>query len=311
MTASIVDAPRQTTLRNRINCSGIGLHSGRRIRLTIGPAAIDSGIRFRRVDVPQSASAIIPARWDHVVDTRLCSVIGNNDGVVVGTVEHLMAALAGLGIDNAMVELDGPEVPIMDGSAAAFVFLIECAGVVEQSAPRRRIRILKRVTVGDERASATLAPAPFSILDFALDFSNPAVGRQERTVRLDDGAFKRDLSRARTFGFEEEVEHLRKSGLIRGGSLDNAIVIGPDRVLNREGLRYGDEFVRHKLLDAMGDLYLAGAMIEGRFSGVRSGHALNNQLLRALFADVDAWDWIEDDVAAPVWADTELRMATA
>ena len=310
MTGSNLPATRQRTLKNRIGCSGIGLHSGRRISLTIGPAATDVGIQFKRVDTPNAAT-IIPARWDRVVDTKLCTVVGNGDGVVVGTVEHLLAAFSGIGIDNATVEIDGPEVPIMDGSAEAFVFLIECAGIVEQSAARKRIRILKRVSVGDERASATLTPAPCFTLDFALDFASPAIGRQERSVRLVDGAFKRDLSRARTFGFAEEVEHLRQAGLIRGGSLDNAVVLGSDRVLNREGLRYGDEFVRHKMLDAMGDLYLAGAMIEGRFNGVRSGHALNNQLLRALFADHDAWDWVDDDAVSTVWDDTELRMATA
>src|ERR1700761_7868215 len=224
-------AARQKTLRSRINCSGVGLHSGRRVMLTIGPAAIHTGIQFKRTDAAGNG-AMIPARWDRVIDTKLCTVIDNGDGVIVSTVEHLMAAFAGLGIDNATVEIDGPEVPIMDGSADAFVFLIECAGIVEQSAPRKRLRILKSVTVGDDRASATLAPAPFATLEFALDFSNPVIGRQEKSVVLTDGAFKRELSRARTFGFAEEVELLQKAGLARGGSLDNAIVIGADRVLN-------------------------------------------------------------------------------
>jgi UDP-3-O-[3-hydroxymyristoyl] N-acetylglucosamine deacetylase len=310
MTDMTIPTVRQKTLKSRINCNGVGLHSGRRVMMTIGPAAIDSGIRFKRVD-PAGKGAIIPARWDHVVDTRLCTVIGNGDGVVVSTVEHLMAAFAGLGIDNATIEIDGPEVPIMDGSADAFVFLIECAGIVEQTAPRKRIRVLKSVSVGDERASATLVPAPFASLDFALDFPNPAIGKQEKSVRVAEDAFKRELSRARTFGFAEEVELLRKAGLARGGSLDNAIVIGADRVLNREGLRYGDEFVRHKLLDAMGDLYLAGAAIEGRFLGARSGHALNNQLLRALFDDPEAWV-MTDDIAAPAeWSEAGILQATA
>jgi UDP-3-O-[3-hydroxymyristoyl] N-acetylglucosamine deacetylase len=301
---------RQRTLKSRINCSGVGLHSGRRVMLTIGPAAVNTGIQFKRTDAA-GKGAIIPARWDRVVDTRLCSVIGNGDGVVVSTVEHLMAAFAGLGIDNVMVEIDGPEVPIMDGSADAFVFLIECAGIAEQSAPRKRIRVLKSVTVGDNRASATLTPAPFAMLDFALDFANPAIGKQEKSVRVTEDAFKRELSRARTFGFAEEVEMLQKAGLAQGGSLDNAIVIAADRVLNREGLRYGDEFVRHKLLDAMGDLYLAGALIEARFLGTRSGHALNNQLLRALFADPDAWVLV-DDISAPAeWSDAGVLQATA
>jgi UDP-3-O-[3-hydroxymyristoyl] N-acetylglucosamine deacetylase len=303
-------AIRQKTLKARISCSGVGLHTGRRVTLTIGPAAINTGIQFKRTD-PAGLGAVIPARWDHVVDTKLCTVIGNGDGVVISTVEHLMAALSGLGVDNAMIEIDGPELPIMDGSSDAFVFLIECAGIVEQSAARKRIRILQPISVGDERSSASLLPAPFASIEFALDFSNPAIGRQEKSVMVEEDSFKRELSRARTFGFADEVEMLRKAGLARGGSLDNAIVIGTDRVLNREGLRYGDEFVRHKMLDATGDLYLAGAAIEGRFRGVRSGHALNNQLLRALFADVDAWTYVDDTTAAPEWTDVEIRQATA
>src|ERR1700722_4682840 len=295
---------RQKTLKSRINCNGVGLHSGRRVMLTIGPAAVDTGIQFKRVD-PAGMGAVIPARWDHVVDTKLCTVIGNGDGVVVSTVEHLMAAFAGLGIDNAMIEIDGPEVPIMDGSADAFVFLIECAGLVAQSAAAKRIRVLKTVSVGDGQTTACLTPAARSGLDFTLDFTNPAVGRQEKSIHLDGDVFKRELARARTFGFADEVEMLRKAGLARGGSLDNAIVIGADRVLNREGLRYGDEFVRHKLLDAMGDLYLAGAAIEGRFLGARSGHALNNQLLRALFADPEAWIMTDDMTAPADWSEAE------
>jgi UDP-3-O-[3-hydroxymyristoyl] N-acetylglucosamine deacetylase len=303
-------AIRQKTLKTRINCSGVGLHTGRRVTLTIGPAAIDTGIQFKRID-PAGMGAVIPARWDHVVDTRLCTVIGNDDGVVISTVEHLMAAFSGLGVDNAMIEIDGPELPIMDGSADAFVFLIECAGIVEQSAALRRIRILQPVSVGDDRSSASLIPAPYASLDFALDFANPAIGRQEKSVLIEEDSFKRELSRARTFGFADEVEMLRKAGLARGGSLDNAIVIGADCILNREGLRYGDEFVRHKMLDAMGDLYLAGAVIEGRFMGSRSGHTLNNQLLRALFANPDGWAYVDDATAAPEWSDAEMLQATA
>ena len=305
-----LSAIRQKTLKARISCSGVGLHSGRRVTLTIGPAASDSGIRFKRVD-PAGKGAVIPARWDHVVDTKLCTVIGNEDGVIVSTIEHLMAALSGLGVDNAMIEIDGPELPIMDGSADAFVFLIECAGMVEQSANRKRIRILQPISVGNDRARASLTPAPYASLDFALDFANPTIGRQEKSVLIDEDSFKRELSRARTFGFADEVEMLRKAGLAQGGSLDNAIVIGADRVLNREGLRYGDEFVRHKMLDAMGDLYLAGAPIEGRFWGARSGHALNNQLLRALFADSDSWTYVDCAAAAPEWTNAEMLQASA
>jgi len=310
MTVSAFSSQRQKTLKTRINCRGVGLHSGRHVNMVLGPAAIDSGISFRRTDAA-GGNVTIAARWDRVVDTRLCTVIGDESGITVGTVEHLMAAFAGLGVDNALIELDGPEVPIMDGSAEAFVFLIECAGLAEQSAPTKRIKILKRIAVGDDQAGAALTPSPNTVLDFALDFANPAIGRQERTVRLVNGTFRHELARARTFGLAEEVEHLRKAGLIRGGSLDNAIVVGPDRVLNREGLRFGDEFVRHKLLDALGDLYLAGAPIEGRFSGTRSGHALNNQLLRALFADTDAWTLVDSDSEPAAWAQPELRQATA
>ena len=302
---------RQRTLKTRIDCSGVGLHSGRRVRLTIGPAAIDAGIVFKRID-PAGGGAVIPARWNRVVDTRLCTTIGNGQGVSIGTIEHLMSAFSGLSIDNATVEIDGPEVPIMDGSADAFVFLIECAGIVEQTAQRKRIRILKRISVADGEASATLMPGPVAALEFALDFPSAAIGRQDKTVKLVDGAFKRELSRARTFGFAEEVEQLRRAGLARGGSLDNAIVIGADRVLNSEGLRYADEFVRHKLLDAVGDLYLAGGAIEGRFLGIRSGHALNNRLLQALFADNEAWTIVEDrESVAPEWIEAETRQATA
>src|ERR1700761_3353691 len=193
-------AARQKTLRSRINCSGVGLHSGRRVMLTIGPAAIHTGIQFKRTDAAGNG-AMIPARWDRVIDTKLCTVIDNGDGVIVSTVEHLMAAFAGLGIDNATVEIDGPEVPIMDGSADAFVFLIECAGIVEQSAPRKRIRILQPISVGDERACATLTPGLFATLDFTLDFANPAIGKQEKSIEMSGDSFKRDLSRARIFGF--------------------------------------------------------------------------------------------------------------
>ena len=286
----------QRTLRTRIHCNGIGLHTGRRLRLTIGPAAIDSGVLFRRVDLP--GEPVIPARWDRVVDTRLCTVIADEAGARVGTIEHLMSAFAGLGIDNAMVEIDGPEIPVMDGSAEAFVFLIECAGSVEQSASQKRLRILKRVAVANGSVSASLSPSPCAMLDFTLDYANATIGRQQRSVRLRGDAFKREIARARTFGFAEEVDALRQHGLALGGSLDNAVVIAADRVVNREGLRYGDEFVRHKILDAIGDLALVGAPIEGRFSGMRSGHALNNQLLRALFADPEAWSWIEDETPA-------------
>nr|MDP9196608.1 UDP-3-O-acyl-N-acetylglucosamine deacetylase [Pseudomonadota bacterium] len=254
-------------------------------------------ITFVRTDQP-AATAVVPALWDRVTETRLCTVIANEHGVSVSTVEHLMAALRGCGIDNAVVEIDGPEVPIMDGSSAPFVFLIECAGIVDQDAPRRTIRILKEVTVRDGDKIATLSPAAESIFSCEISFESKVIGRQIGLVHLGEGRFRSDVSRARTFGFLHEVEYLRSIGLARGGSLDNAIVIDGDTILNEGQLRYPDEFVRHKILDSIGDLYLAGAPILGRFHAFRPGHALNSQLLRALFADRSAWTDDSADSAA-------------
>ena len=278
----------QQTLAGAVECVGIGLHSGMSVTMTLHPAPAGHGIVFRRLDVETSARDI-PARFDRVVDTRMCTVLGNEAGVTVGTVEHLMAALAGLGVDNARVDLDGPEVPIMDGSSAPFVFLIECTGLIEQSQPRRVVRVLKDVSVADGGAEASLAPDRCLTLDCEIEYRSAAVARQALVLPLVNGAFRKELSRARTFGFLEDVEKLRSLGLARGGSLDNAIVVDAGRVLNQDGLRYEDEFVRHKALDALGDLYLAGGMVIGAFRGVRSGHGANNRLLRALFADPTAW----------------------
>ncbi len=252
------------------------------------PADVNSGVTFVRADLPEDRS-VIAARWDRVCDTTLCTVIGNRHGASVGTVEHLMAALRGCGVDNALIELDGPEVPIMDGSAAPFVFLIESAGVTSQAAIRRAIRILKPVEVREGDKLARLAPGPGFSFSFEIDFPSQAVSRQKGRIRLANGAFKSDLASARTFGFLKDVEGLRARGLARGGSLDNAIVINGDRIMNEDGLRFEDEFVRHKILDSIGDLYLAGAPILGHFHGARSGHTLNNALLRALFEDELSW----------------------
>lgn len=281
------DVVRQKTLKSTIDCTGIALHSGRKVRMTLSPGNPDSGIVFLRTDV--QVDPVVPARWDRVVDTRLCTVIGNEAGVTVGTVEHLMAAFAGLGVDNAVVKLDGPEVPVMDGSSEPFVFLIECAGIVEQDAPRQCIRVLKQVSFGDDRCAATLTPDEGFSVSFDMDYEARGVRRQTIQVGLVNGTFKKELARARTFGFLQDVEKMRTMGLGRGGSLENAIVIDEGRVLNPEGLRYENEFVRHKSLDAVGDLYLAGAPIVGHFHGACSGHAANNRLLRALFADETAW----------------------
>lgn len=288
-TAGVV---KQRTLKTSISCVGVGLHSGNKVTMTLRPAEANSGIHFRRTDIA-GAGALIPARWDAVSDTRLNTCIADQNGVGVRTIEHLMAALSGMGIDNAEIEINGPEVPVMDGSAAPFLFLIECAGVVEQSAPRRAVKVLKPVVVRDGNKSAMLVPDSGFSVHMEIDFPVPTIGRQECLLDLTPGAFKADVSRARTFGFEQEVAAMRAAGLGRGGSLDNAVVIASDGqgVLNEEGLRYDDEFVRHKALDAVGDLYLAGGPILGAFSGCRTGHALNNTLLRALFADSSAWTY--------------------
>jgi len=278
-------AARQKTLKTSIHCRGVGLHSGIRVGMTLHPSAADSGIVFRRSD---AGGAIIPASWRNIVDSSLSTTLGSG-GVCVGTVEHLMAAFAGLEIDNAVVELDGPEVPVMDGSAAPFVFLIECAGIVEQDAPRCAIEVLKPVTVGAPGKSAALTPDDTFRMSFSIEFPSCAITRQEIEVAPDPDRFKNEISRARTFGFLDEVDRMRAAGLALGGSLDNAVVISGDRVLNHDGLRYRDEFVRHKVLDAMGDLYLAGGPLLGHFRGVRSGHATNRQLLAQFFADRSAW----------------------
>ena len=279
---------QQRTLASAVSCQGVGLHSGADISMTLAPAAAGSGIVFIRTDMDD---ARIPAQWDRVVDTRLCSVLANDDGVSVGTVEHVMAALAGCGIDNVTISLNGGEVPIMDGSSAPFVRMIERVGVVDQDAPRRVIRVLKEVSVDHGNGRVTLSPADMQVFDFEIDFDSAVVNRQSLSLNVVNGAFCKELADARTFGFLSEVEAMRAAGLAKGGSLDNAIVVGHDGVLNEDGLRYDDEFVRHKLLDAIGDMYLAGAPVVGRFSGTCSGHAANNKLLRALFADPEAWTW--------------------
>jgi len=289
-TQSDTQIVRQRTLKNSMSCTGVGLHGGDTVTMTLLPADANTGIHFRRADLDGDA-AIIPARWDLVVDTRLCTVLGNESGVTIGTVEHVMAALAGCGIDNAVIEVDGPEVPIMDGSSEPFVFLIECAGVVEQDAPRRVIRIHKEIQIAEGEVEVSLTPGDCLDLNVRIDFDSKAVARQELSVGLMNGSFRKELASARTFGFLHEVEQLRAAGLAKGGSLENAIVVSGDEILNEEGLRYDDEFVRHKMLDAVGDLYLAGAPIIGCFNGARSGHAVNNRLLRKLFADETAWSY--------------------
>ncbi|MCA1939649.1 MAG: UDP-3-O-acyl-N-acetylglucosamine deacetylase [Caenispirillum bisanense] len=280
---------RQRTLKSAISCTGIALHSGQKVTMTLQPAPADTGIVFRRTDIA-GRNAEIPALWNAVADSRLCTVIANDQGVTVATIEHLMAALAGCGLDNAVVELNGPEVPIMDGSSAPFVFLVECAGTVEQDATRKVIRIRREVAVRNGETVAALTPGRGGLtVDFEIDFTARAIGRQRDAFLVTPATFKQDIARARTFGMLEDIPKMRAAGLGLGGSLDNAVVVNDDQILNEDGLRFGNEFVRHKILDAVGDLALAGHPIVGRFHGVRSSHAHNNKLLRALFADRSAW----------------------
>lgn len=289
---SDTDLGLQHTLKSEIGCSGTGLHTGETVSILLKPAPVNTGIVFRRID-EIGKGAEIAAHVDNVVDATLCTTLGNEDGVTIATVEHLLAALAGCAIDNVIVEVNGSELPIMDGSAAPFVFLIECAGMIEQDTPRRVIEILKRVDISIDGREASLSPGDGFSVGFAIDFDSDAIGKQDMNVRLVNGTFKGEISRARTFGFAEEVDQLRRMGLARGGSLDNAVVVNGDEILNEEGLRYDDEFVRHKILDCVGDLYLAGAQIAGHFQGYRSGHAMNHEIVRALFADPSAWRYAD------------------
>lgn len=297
----------QRTLKNTIRCTGIGLHSGKKVYLSLRPAPPNTGIVFHRTDMK---GALVPAKVQNVVDTRLCSSIANQDGVRVSTVEHLLAAFAGLGVNNAYVDLDGPEIPIMDGSAAPFVFLIQCAGVVQQKAYKRWIRVKKSISVTQGDKKASFEPCDRFRVSFLIDFDHPLLSEQGEEMDISETTFIKEISRARTFGFLKEVEHLRSNGLARGGSLDNAIVMGDFRILNEGGLRYEKEFVRHKMIDAIGDLYLLGHPVIGHFKGVRSGHALNNQLLRKMLSRANAWEFVEgEQVAQFLRADLDTQQA--
>lgn len=292
----------QTTLRNRIGCAGVGLHSGQQVRFTVYPAEAGSGIVFRRVDLRGVADysdqdICVRARYDNISSTKLGSTLRNAAGVSVATVEHLMSAFSGCGIDNARVDLDGPELPVLDGSSAPFVMLLECAGVTRLSERRKYIRILETVSVEEDGKRASLSAYNGCALDFEIDFPGTVIGKQSYSFAAGPGTYKAEIAPSRTFGFLHEVEHLKSLGLARGGSLQNAIVLDGGAILNDGGLRFRDEFVRHKLLDAIGDLYLAGAPILGRFEGVRAGHGLNNKLLQALFASPKAWEYTEAPAA--------------
>lgn len=290
---------RQRTLKNVIRATGVGLHTGDKVYLTLRPAAPDTGIVFRRTDLTPPVD--IPACPLNVGDTRLSTTLVK-DGVRISTVEHLLSAFAGLGIDNAYVDVSAAEVPIMDGSAGPFVFLIQSAGIEEQHRAKRFVRIKRRVRVEEGDKYALFEPYDGFKVDFAIDFDHPAFPSSMRsaTVDLSATSFVKEVSRARTFGFLRDIEALRQQNLALGGSMDNAVVVDDYRVLNEEGLRYEDEFVRHKILDAIGDLYLLGHSLIGAFRGYKSGHGLNNQLLRALLADRSAWEEVSyhDDGSA-------------
>ena len=288
---------RQRTLKSVVKATGVGLHSGVKVSLVLRPAQADTGVVFRRVDLARPVD--LRADPFGVGDTRLASCL-ERDGIKVATVEHLMSALAGLGIDNIYVDVDAAEMPIMDGSAAPFVFLLQSAGIEEQGAAKKFLRVKKPVEVRDGDKWARLSPYDGFSLEFSIAFNHPAVDRSATSARVDfaDQSYLREVARARTFGFMQDVESLRDQGLALGGSLENAIVMDEYRVLNSEGLRYADEFVKHKILDAIGDLYLAGHPLLGAFSAHKSGHALNNALLRALLADASAWEIVSFGEAA-------------
>lgn len=291
----------QRTLKNSIRATGIGLHTGRKVLMTLKPAPPDTGIVFRRIDLAEPVD--IPAHAQNVGETTLGTTLVR-DGVKVGTVEHLLSAFAGLGIDNAIVEVSAPEVPIMDGSAGPFVFLVQSAGIEEQVAAKRFVRICRRVRVHDGDKWAEFRPFDGFKVNFEIEFNHPIFKRRSQRASMDFSttSFLKEVSRARTFGFMRDIEQLRARNLALGGNLDNAIVLDDSRVLNEDGLRYEDEFVKHKILDAIGDLYLLGHSLIGEFSGYKSGHALNNTLLRTLLADASAWEEVvfEKPADAPI-----------
>lgn len=302
---------RQTTLASEISLTGTGVHSGAPVSIVLYPADDDTGLRFLISNDTAEGTEIV-ADHGSVTGVTLCTVLGDGNGASVATVEHLLAALRGLGVDNALIEIDSPEVPIMDGSSAQFVEAIDEVGLVELDAPRRFLKVLKTVTVEDAGAIGELSPYNGFHLDIEIEFDTPLIGKQRIEIDLNPGSFRRELSRARTFGFMKDVERLWAAGLALGASLDNTVAIGDDRIINREGLRYSDEFVRHKALDAVGDLALAGAPILGAYRSSRGGHRLNSLVLKAMFADADAWTMAEAPRHREVrHADLSHRLAVA
>jgi UDP-3-O-[3-hydroxymyristoyl] N-acetylglucosamine deacetylase len=282
----------QNSLKSPAAFTGVGLHGGAPVRMVVHPAAADHGIWFRRTDLADRDPLVL-ARWDRVTPSRLCTVIENDDGVSVSTIEHVMAALAGFAIHNALIDIDGPEVPILDGSAVPFIKGFLDAGIEEQDLPVRAVRVLKPVEVREGEALARLEPAEMLEIDFRIDFADEAIGVQSRKLNMANGAFVRELSDSRTFCRQSDVDAMRAKGLALGGTLENAVVFDGDLVLSPGGLRHSDEPVRHKMLDAVGDLALAGGPILGRYVGERAGHALTNRLLRTLFADPDAFEIVD------------------
>jgi len=273
----------QQTIRKSFSLNGIGLHSGKKVKITVEPAKVNNGIKFIRTDLTKDN--IVPALWSNVSSTNLCTTISNEKGVSVSTIEHLMSSLSGMHIDNANILINNLEVPIMDGSSLPFVEELENSGIVNQETPRRIISVKKEIFVSNNDSYAKIAPNKQFSIDFEIDFESQLVSKQACQLQLINGNYKTDVSSARTFGFEKDVDYLQANGLALGGSLDNAVVVGEKNILNKEGLRFNDEFVRHKILDSIGDLYLAGKPIQGYFYGSKSGHFLNNQLLKELFSD--------------------------
>ncbi|MDP2573849.1 UDP-3-O-acyl-N-acetylglucosamine deacetylase [Vibrio penaeicida] len=293
---------RQRTLKEMVKTTGVGLHSGRKVTLTLRPAAANTGVIYRRTDMNPPVD--FPADPASVRDTMLCTALVNDEGIRISTVEHLNAALAGMGIDNVIVEVDAPEIPIMDGSASPFVYLLQSAGIETLNAPKRFVRIKKKVRVEDGDKWAELVPHDGFRMDFAIEFDHPAIESDEQHLLFDfsSQAFVKDISRARTFGFMKDIEYLQSQNLCLGGSFDCAIVLDEYRILNEEGLRFENEFVTHKVLDAIGDLYMCGHSIVGELRAYKSGHAMNNKVLRAVLADQEAWEWatFEEEAGSPV-----------
>jgi len=286
----------QTTLKTSVRFDGIGLHSGKPVTMVVRPAPSGRGITFRRTDI-EVGNALVPARWNAVVPSKLCTLLRNDAGAEVSTVEHIMAALAGCGVTNALIDIDGPEAPIMDGSSAPFVDGILSVGLVDQDGPTVVLEILDTVEVRDGDVVARLSPSNEMRIDFDIDFADAAIGRQSMSLNMANGSFVRELSHCRTFCRQSDVDAMRDNGLALGGTLENAVVIDGDTVISPGGFRTADEAVRHKMLDALGDLALAGAPILGRYTGIRAGHAMTNKLLRKLFATDGAWRFVQCDAS--------------